>query len=501
MNLAAQELHLAQQLDYLECKADPRVFIARHVKIETPTGQVIPFILWAMQRITLHTIHTHDGTIVLKARRLGLSWIALAYALWIAIFQQGSRIMILCKNEDDASELLDRVRRMRDRLAEDPASAHLLRNLRPGNRKKRQRDAVTTLDVGRSVLRALVGTAKAARSETAALLILDEFAFQKEADGIWQGAQPTIEGGGKVVCVSTGNGKAGQGAEFAKQWSNASSGENDYGHLFWPWDAHPHRTPEWYELERRRMGDDEKMRVEYPAVPDDAFIAPGIKPTFMLSGVDAAESLGRKYAALLRAGKMPPPDGGTLQGGIDWGEATQSYVIWPLERGGIFVTGEVVGQEDEPGEVTARICGSYSAMPFWVEEVGYDAAGVQSNRTFIATTEELLGRHNRVRQSGGPNTVPVPFNKYKYEVIGYLRRLFKRAAEGYDTRIIAIDPACKELLRQLRNPYIAEDKEDDHGPDGVIAGSKSIAIKHRSWIAREEEAERKAAEAALAEAA
>lgn len=490
MSLLRQELLLEQRRDYLECKADPRVFIGRHVKIETVKGDVIPFSLWGMQRVTLDAIHTHDGTIVLKARRLGLSWIALAYALWVAIFQQGARIMILCKNEDDASELLDRVRRMRDRLMEDPASVHLFSRVRSSRRKKRQRDAVTTLDIGTSVLRSLPGKAKSARSETSALLILDEFAFQKEAGGIWQGAQPTIEGGGKVICVSTGNGKAGEGEEFAKQWQHASSGENDYAPLFWPWDAHPDRSPEWYERERRRIGDDDRMRVEYPAVPDDAFISPGIKPTFSISGVDAAERLGRQFDALLRTGKMPPPDGGRLMGGIDWGEWTQSYVIWPLERGGIYVApSEMASQEGEPGAVTGRICNTYSQFAYWVEEVGYDSAGVQSNRTFIAETERILGRHNRVRGTGAPNTVPVPFNKYKYEVIGYLRRLFNRAAQGFDTRIIAISPQNVELLRQLRNPYIAEDKEDDHGPDAVIAGSKSIAVRHRKWVQDEEEAE------------
>lgn len=474
-----QEVQVRQAIDRQECSVDPLIFVHRHVTIETPVGEVIPFRLWRFQEKTLQTIHREPLVIVLKARRLGLSWIALTYALWLSIFQQGSRCLILCKNEDDASELLDRVRRMRDRLLEDPASRHLFAGLQSGARKKRQRDAVTTLDVGRSVIRALVGTASAARSETASLLILDEFAFQKEAEGIWRAALPTTEGGGRVVAVSTGNGHAGKGAEFSQQWSHAAEGSSGFAHLFWPWDAHPDRDANWRERKERELGDADRARVEYPDVPDDAFVAPDVDLTYSLSGIDAAVRLGKEFDGLFKRGELGEPDGGVLGLGIDWGEHTQAYVIWPLEQGGIYIPPtEVCEFQSEPAESTDKMIEQFSSFEFWVEWAAYDSAGVQSNRTFIAQTERMLGRFNRMRKQGAPNTIPVPFNKYKNEVIGYQRKLLSRAAEGRRTRILAISPKNEVLIKQLRH-YVADDKEDDHGPDALTAGIKPIAVRHR----------------------
>ena len=125
--------------DLAECKADVTVFIERHASIEDPDGTVVPFTLWPFQHEPLQALQAGESIIVLKARRLGLSWVVLAFALWRAIFQQGIRILILCKNEDDATELLDRIRRMKQRISENPDSAHILAGLRQPRRQDPRR--------------------------------------------------------------------------------------------------------------------------------------------------------------------------------------------------------------------------------------------------------------------------------------------------------------------------------------------------------------------------
>lgn len=441
----------------------------RHVSIEEPDGRVIALVLWPFQREAVHAMHQDGCVIVLKARRLGLSWIMLAYALWLAIYSQGIRILVLCKTEADASELLDRIRRMRDRISEDRTAQHLLANLK---QPAKSRDAVTTLDVGQSTIRALVGTEQAARSETAGLVLLDEFAFQRNAGGIWRAILPTIEGGGRIGVVSTGDGTTGNGAEFAHQWSRAASGESGFRHLFFPWQARPDRDETWRQQTLAQIGDPVRFAVEYPETPEDAFRQPDTVFVYDPAGIDAAERLGREYDA------QPPSPAGGLALGIDWGEHTHGLIIWPLEAGGIYVAPtETVAMSLEPGQATGLMLGQATRHGHPLVEARYDAAGVQSMRTFAVQARET---------APGLKTVAIPFGKFKTETVNYLRLLFSRAAEGHKTRVIAISPTNTVLLRQLRGLQFDDDdqgkvqKGNDHGPDALIAGAAPVAHRHRA---------------------
>lgn len=461
------ELEASQKLDHLECAADPCEFIERHVTIEDPQGAVLRFLLWPYQRTSVMKLHEDGQVVVLKARRLGLSWLFLAYALWLAIFNQGVRVLVLCKNEGDAAELLDRIRRMRDRMAADPASVHLLAGL---PRPKKVRDAVTTLDIGESTIKALVGTPAAARSETAGLVLLDEFAFQKRAGKIWRALIPTIDGGGKVGVISTGDGITGDAAEFANQWSRAVSGESGFTHLFWPWDVRPDRDEEWKQRQIGLVGGEDRFSVEYPEKPDDAFQSPDVIQAFSHAGIDAAEALGAK----LDENGAPDTEGVAL--GIDWGDHTTSaVVVHPLEAGGVYVTTELEEHGTEPAAATAKMLEAAANSDFPLTEARYDAAGAQSMRTFIANSPESIGIWT------------VAFSKHKKATYGYIKQLVKRTAEGKDIRVIAISPKCAVLLRQMRSYEIdpktgMPKKGDDHTVDALIAGMAPIAEAHLAMV-------------------
>lgn len=193
--------------------------------------------------------------------------------------------------------------------------------------------------------------------------------------------------------------------------------------------------------------------------------------------VDAAVELGGAMAA---SNMVPEPaDGGALQIGIDWGEITQAYTIWPLEMGGFYIPpSETIGRHEEPAQVSQRIIQNALKFGLPVSEARYDSAGVQSMRTFIAQARATEGLE-RLR------TASIPFNKFKYDGINYLRVLLRRTAEGKTTRILAIHPANKELIRQLKR-WQRKDEEseqavklDDHGPDALIAGIAPTAHRHR----------------------
>lgn len=478
--ITPEQVAALQELDRRECEADAAVFTERHCTIEDPDGTVRPFALWPFQADTLRDLQAGEQIIVLKARRLGLSWVVLAFALWLAIHRQGIRILILCKTGDDAGELLDRIRRMRDRIAADPLSAHILANLQA---PAKTRDAVTTLDIGGSTIRALMGTPAAARSETAGFLILDEFAFQRGAADIWQAVLPTVEGGGGLAVVSTGNGAETSGkigAQYAMLWSRARAGDSTLKALFFPWMVRPDRNQEWKDRTVALLGDLDQFKVEYPEIEDDAFLAPGVQHVYPPAGVDAAEARGRILDQQLADCTIAPPYGSAIQVGIDWGEQTHALIIWPLEAGGIYVApAEVVASSMEPTATSQLILDAAARIDWPLDEERFDAAGVQSNRTFAAVAPRSV------------RWKAIPFNRFKTETVGYLRLLFNRVADGHDTKIIAISPRNEVLLRQLRGLLLADDdsgkvaKGNDHGPDALIAGAAPIAAAHRALTVTE----------------
>ena len=112
----------AVELELRKCR-NPKTgclyFIQNYVHIEdkdmlldpdTP-GVARKFILWADQIKTLALILRNRLIIILKARQLGLTWLALAYAVWRMLFFPGYTVNALSKKENpDAKELVRRIR-------------------------------------------------------------------------------------------------------------------------------------------------------------------------------------------------------------------------------------------------------------------------------------------------------------------------------------------------------------------------------------------------------
>ena len=211
--------------------------------------------------------------------------------------------------------------------------------------------------------------------------------------------------------------------------------------------------------------------------------------------IQAAIELGRQwksdYENFIYHGveEFPEPDGGEIALGIDWGETTQGYVIWPLERGGIYIpSSEVINLHGEPGEFAENMIAKALYTGWTIGEARYDAAGVQSMRTFARVV-----RDHPEWGLQGMRTVKIPFSKYKYETINYLRWLLKRTYNCVQHNrppigVMAIDPDNEELIGQLLQWQRKDAETDqavkvnDHGPDAVIAGSAPIAARHRSRI-------------------
>lgn len=249
-------------------------FIEKFVKIEDRDAAelAVPFTLWPGQVQALLSFITNRLNIVLKARQLGLTWLALAYAIWRMIHQPGYAVVAMSKREEDSKELARRVGFILKYLPQT-----MIREKKTAGKWNGPTWEATTLVVtinhpGKepSIFNSLTAAQDSGRSLTASLVILDEWAFQQWAREIWAAAYPTINRptGGQVIGLST----AKRMTLYEEIWRKATQGVNTFARVFLPWSTDPRRTEEWYEQTRKDLGE-QKTKEEYPNTPEEAFSA------------------------------------------------------------------------------------------------------------------------------------------------------------------------------------------------------------------------------------
>jgi hypothetical protein len=269
--LIARILVVKNQIDRLECQQDCQTFIERHVKIEdldTP-GIVMPFTLWPGQVRALAAFLLHRLVLVLKARQLGLTWLALAYAAWRLVFTVGYRVVALSANEDKAKELVRRLVYILEHLP-----PHIIRPKKGADpRWAGPTWEATTLSITvyhpggePAMLQGLPATPGAGRMFTASLVLIDEWAEQESAREIWTGAFPIVNrpGGGQVIGLST----MVLGTLFDELSLGAEAGTNDFHEVFLDRWTDPRRDQEWFERTKRAMPN--TWQSEYPETPAEA---------------------------------------------------------------------------------------------------------------------------------------------------------------------------------------------------------------------------------------
>lgn len=255
------------------CRGNYDYFIDNYIYIEdkdNPNDIVQPFDRWQAQREATASIMSHRLNIVLKARQLGLSWVACAIATWFLLFA-GKTIICLSKTEDEAKELIRRIVFMltwANALFADKKKA-------PANWSGITYEFTSLTitvhypDGTDSRVMGMASGPGAGRSFTADLIIIDEWAFQQFAREIWAAAYPTInspEGRGKVIGISTIE----RGSLFEELFTDPDNGFNK---IFIPWYADPRRTQQWYDETKRAMGS--TITAEYPATIEEALMVPG----------------------------------------------------------------------------------------------------------------------------------------------------------------------------------------------------------------------------------
>lgn len=250
-------------------------FCENYWHIKHPQSGRIKFDLRDAQVETIRHWMNNRYSVVLKARQIGFSTLAAAYAFWLTFFWPDRFVVMLSRTEREAAKLLQK-------------SKYGYKFL-PQWMKVRGPELVSDNQLkmtfaNESAIESLPSGNDPARGESVYLVIVDEMAFLPNPEEAWASIEPVADVGGRVICLSTANGS---GNFFHHMWTGSQNGTNGFSGLFFPWSASD-RDDDWYESKIKTMPS-WQLHQEYPRNPDEAFIKSG-NPVFEIEALDACEA-------------------------------------------------------------------------------------------------------------------------------------------------------------------------------------------------------------------
>ena len=179
---------------YSKCADSPVYFMKHYVKIQHPVRGTINFDLFQFQEETLKSFHDYKFNIILKSRQMGISTLVSAFSLWTMIFNKDKNILIISLRQDDAKDIISKVR-----FANENLPSWLKVKCLEDNR-------LSLKFANGSQIKAASTTKKSGVGQALSLLIIDEAALIDDAAELWTSAQPTLSCLDKSQLILTENG-------------------------------------------------------------------------------------------------------------------------------------------------------------------------------------------------------------------------------------------------------------------------------------------------------
>lgn len=362
-----------QRAELLKCAASPSYFINTYVKIFDPEiKQWVPFELWPFQEECLELMRWVSEFLGLKSRQVGMTWLALAYGLWLMLFASIAEVLLFSKREDEAIYLLsdERLRGMYNHLPEWMKAKSII-----VDDKKHFR-----LSNG-SGARAF--PSNAGDSYTATYAVVDEADLLASSDlsSLLGRVAPTVEAGGQLVVISRPD-KSKPNSHFKQLYKDAIAGKNTWTAVFIPWHAHPGRDEDWYTKQKSNYRLDD-LHEQYPATEGEA-----------LSARTSDKLLEDTWVTQCYTQKKPipsedlPPDAPAISGLCIYvlPETGRSYVIGvdPAEGKENSDDSSAVVMDQETGEEVAHLSGKIymTVLAGYINQLGiwYNDAAVLYER-------------------------------------------------------------------------------------------------------------------------
>jgi hypothetical protein len=246
-----------------------------------------------------------------------------------------------------------------------------------------------------SAIHSLPSRKSAGSGYTASLIILDEFAKNENASKLYTAVKPTIDGGGKMIILSTANGA---GNLFHDMVTRAQQGVSRFAFRFLPWQARPGRDAAWYADVAADAEDSSLMKQEYPADPDEAFEA---------SEVDAFIDMALWDACKEELPPLDPHEPCVLA--LDGSESDDAFPLVLISRHPL-----------DPVRFAVRKCHIWTPIPGIVLDDALIEAEIRDWCSRYAVQQlaydrALIGqliRRLTTQTAGGPAPITVPVEKF-----------------------------------------------------------------------------------------
>ena len=223
-----------QILEYKKCAEDP-VYFAKYINIVSLDHGIVPFNMYDFQKDMIKVFNENRFVIVKCPRQVGKTTTAVAYLLWVILFQDAQNIAILANKGKTSRDILAKLQ-----LAYENLPIWLQQGVVEWNKGKieLENDSKITADSTSS---------SAARSGSYNIVFLDEFAFVPSniAYEFMASVYPVITSGTrtKILMVSTPNGMN----LYYKMWMDAVEKKSNYIPFEIHWSQVPGRDQAWRE--------------------------------------------------------------------------------------------------------------------------------------------------------------------------------------------------------------------------------------------------------------
>lgn len=195
---------------------DPILWIEAFVRIVDKKGRVVKFKLNPQQKYIMR--NKGKFNICLKSRQLGITSVALAYSLYLAITKANSTCMIMSYSLDSANNIFEKLKQMYNDLP-DVIRLDTINN----NRKELK------LVNNSRIIVCTCGSKDNARGATLNFVHLSEVGFMNEhLDNQLLAIEQALVPDGSMILESTANGLN----RFSELWNKAVSGESPLWHPF-----------------------------------------------------------------------------------------------------------------------------------------------------------------------------------------------------------------------------------------------------------------------------
>ena len=152
-------------------------------------------------RFLVYMWKTNKMLAIPKSRRMTVSWTMIPLALWDCIFHKGRDWAFVSKKEEDSKELVERAEFIYDHIPKDIIAPDLLPKLKRGEMQKSP-PALEFADIY-SKIQGFPSGGNQLRQRGFSGIFQDECSFWEEAQKAYASSKPTVDGGGRLVMVSS----------------------------------------------------------------------------------------------------------------------------------------------------------------------------------------------------------------------------------------------------------------------------------------------------------